>query len=82
MLKIFCSRVSSSDGNERVGRMIMFKECLKNNIIPFIILDSDKPFYLRGLKNYESDKMFLTDIIKHVQDLYEAAVDDMLDFEI
>lgn len=62
--------------------MIMFKECLKNNIIPFIILDSDKLFYLRGLKNYESDKMFLIDTIKHEQDLYEAAVDDMLDFEI
>lgn len=70
------------DGNGRVGRMIMFKECLKNNIMPFIILDSDKPFYLRGLKNYESDKMFLIDTIKHQQDLYEIAVNDMLDFEI
>ena len=62
--------------------MIMFKECLKNDIMPFIILDSDKPFYLRGLKNYESDKMFLIDTIKHEQDLYEIAVNDMLDFEI
>ena len=70
------------DGNGRVGRMIMFKECLKNNIMPFIILDSDKPFYLRCLKNYESDKMFLIDTIKHEQDLYEIAVNDMLDFEI
>lgn len=70
------------DGNGRVGRMIMFKECLKNDIMPFIILDSDKPFYLRGLKNYENDKMFLIDTIKHEQDLYEAAVNDMLDFEI
>ena len=34
------------DGNGRVGRMIMFKECLKNNIMPFIILDKDKPFYM------------------------------------
>ena len=39
------------DGNGRVGRMIMFKECLKNNIMPFIILDSDRAFYMRGLKN-------------------------------
>ena len=70
------------DGNGRVGRMIMFKECLKNNIMPFIILDSDKPFYLRGLKNYENDKMFLIDTIKHEQDLYEVAVNDMLDFDI
>lgn len=70
------------DGNGRVGRMIMFKECLKNDIMPFIILDSDKPFYLRGLKNYENDKIFLIDTIKHEQDLYEVAVNDMLDFEI
>lgn len=70
------------DGNGRVGRMIMFKECLKNNIMPFIVLDNDKPFYLRGLKNYENDKMFLIDTVKHEQDLYEIAVNDMLDFEI
>ena len=70
------------DGNGRVGRMIMFKECLKNDIMPFIILDSDKPFYLRGLKNYENDKMFLIDTIKNEQDLHEVAVNDMLDFEI
>lgn len=70
------------DGNGRVDRMIMFKECLKNDIMPFIILDSDKPFYLRGLKNYENDKMFLIDTIKHEQDLYEGAVNDMLDFDI
>lgn len=70
------------DGNGRVGRMIMFKECLKNDIMPFIILDSDKPFYLRGLKNYENDKMFLIDTIKNEQDLYEVAVNDMLDFDI
>ena len=70
------------DGNGRVGRMIMFKECLKNNIMPFIVLDNDKPFYLRGLKNYENDKMFLIDTVKHEQDLYEIAVKDMLDFEI
>ena len=67
------------DGNGRVGRMIMFKECLKNNIMPFIVLDNDKPFYLRGLKNYENDKMFLIDTVKHEQDLYEII---MLDFEI
>ena len=70
------------DGNGRVGIMIMFKECLKNNIMPFIVLDNDKPFYLRGLKNYENDKMFLIDTVKHEQDLYEIAVNDMLDFEI
>ena len=70
------------DGNGRVGRMIMFKECLKNNIMPFIVLDKDKPFYMRGLKNYKHDKMFLVDTIKHEQDMYEYIVNDMLDFKL
>ena len=47
------------DGNGRVGRIIMFKECLRNNIMPFIVLDADKSYYMRGLKEYENDKMFL-----------------------
>ncbi len=70
------------DGNGRVGRMIMFKECLKHNIMPFIILDSDKSYYIRGLKNYNTDKMFLIDTIKHEQDLYESIVKEMLNFEL
>ena len=49
------------DGNGRVGRMIMFKECLKNNIMPFIILDKDRPYYMRGLKEYDNDKQYLID---------------------
>ena len=70
------------DGNGRVGRMIMFKECLKNNIMPFIVLDSDKPYQMRGLKNYKEDKMFLIDTIKHEQDLYASVASEMLDFEL
>ena len=70
------------DGNGRVGRMIMFRECLRNNIMPFIVLDNDKPFYMRGLKNYKNDKLFLIDTIKHEQDLYEDIVNEMLDFEV
>lgn len=68
------------DGNGRVGRMIMFRECLRNNIMPFIVLDNDKPFYMRGLKNHKNDKLFLIDTIKHEQDLYEDIVNEMLDF--
>ena len=68
------------DGNGRVGRMIMFRECLRNNIMPFIVLDNDKPFYMRGLKNYKNDKLFLIDTIKHEQDLYEDIVNEILDF--
>ena len=70
------------DGNGRVGRMIMFKECLKNNIMPFIILDKDKPFYMRGLKEYKNDKMFLIDTIKNEQDIYEKICDELLDFNL
>ena len=70
------------DGNGRVGRMIMFKECLKNNIMPFIILDKDKPFYMRGLKEYKNDKMFLIDTIKNEQDIYEKTCDELLDFNL
>ena len=60
------------DGNGRVGRMIMFKECLKNNIIPFIILDKDKLFYYRGLKEYQGnrEKGYLIDTCLNAQDQY------------
>lgn len=70
------------DGNGRVGRMIMFKECLKNNIMPFIVLDIDKPYYMRGLKNYKDSMLFLIDTIKHEQDLYESVVHELLDLEL
>ena len=67
---------------EMVGRIIMFKECLRNNIIPFIVLDDDKPYYMRGLKEYRNDKMFLIDTIRHEQDLYEKMCEELLDYEI
>ena len=70
------------DGNGRVGRIIMFKECLKNNIMPFIILDKDKPYYMRGLKEYDKDTKFLIDTILHSQDIYEEICKELLDFEI
>ena len=60
----------------------MFKECLKNNFMPFIVLDDDKPYYLRGLKEYETDRMFLMDTIGHEQDLYEKMSEELLNFEI
>ena len=70
------------DGNGRVGRVIMFKECLKNIIMPFIILDQDKEYYLRGLKEYDRDKKYLIDTILHAQDVYEDIANQLLDFEI
>ena len=49
------------DGSGRVGRLIMFKECLKYNIVPFIIEDNLKMFYYRGLKEWNNEKGYLTD---------------------
>lgn len=66
------------DGNGRVGRIIMFKECLKNNIIPFIILDKDKLFYYRGLKEYKSEKGYLIDTCLNAQDQYSRMLEYFL----
>ena len=70
------------DGNGRVGRMIMFKECLKNDIMPFIILDKDRPYYMRGLKEYDNDRQYLIDTCKCSQDVYKDVCNQLLDFEI
>ncbi len=59
------------DGNGRVGRLIMFKECLKNNIVPFIIEDEFKFFYYRGLSEYPKIKDYLTDTCLSAQDNYK-----------
>ena len=63
------------DGNGRVGRIIMFKECLKNNITPFIILDKDKSYYYRGLKEFETEKGYLIDTCLNAQDQYKVLID-------
>ena len=60
------------DGNGRVGRLIMFKECLKYNIVPFIIEDNLKMFYYRGLKEWDNEKGYLTDTCLAAQDKYKA----------
>ena len=59
------------DGNGRVGRLIMFKECLKNNIVPFIIDDSLKMFYYRGLSEWNNEKGYLTDTCLSAQDKFK-----------
>ena len=66
------------DGNGRVGRIIMFKECLKNDIIPFIILDKDKLFYYRGLNQYQrgGEKGYLTDTCLNAQDQYQKLIEN------
>ena len=63
------------DGSGRVGRLIMFKECLKYNIVPFIIEDNLKIFYYRGLKEWNNEKGYLTDTCLIAQDKYKAYLD-------
>lgn len=63
------------DGNGRVGRLIMFKECLKYNIVPFIIEDNLKMFYYRGLKEWNNEKGYLTDTSLTAQDRYKTYLD-------
>ena len=63
------------DGNGRVGRLIMFKECLKYNIVPFIIEDDLKMFYYRGLAEWETERGYLRDTCLTAQDRYKAYLD-------
>ena len=63
------------DGNGRVGRLIMFKECLKYHIVPFIIEDDLKMFYYRGLKEWDNEKGCLTDTCLIAQDKYKTYLD-------
>lgn len=63
------------DGNGRIGRLIMFKECLKHNIVPFIIEDNIKMFYYRGLKEWNNEPGYLTDTCLSAQDKFKKYLD-------
>lgn len=63
------------DGNGRVGRLVMFKECLANGIVPFIITEELKLFYYRGLKEWGHVNGFLTDTCLTAQDYYKKLLD-------
>lgn len=69
------------DGNGRIGRMIMFRECLINDIMPFYIEDRNKDFYIRGLKEYQlhNDMGYLLDTCLNSQDNYEKMVSYFLE---
>ena len=68
------------DGNGRVGRMIMFRECLYNNIMPFYIEDRNKEFYIRGLREYsKGEKGYLIDTCLNSQDNYTKLVEYYLE---
>lgn len=59
------------NGSSRTGRIIAFKECLKNNITPFIITEDMKPYYIRGLNEYNKEKGYLIDTCLYGQDMYQ-----------
>lgn len=63
------------DGNGRIGRLIIFKECLKHDIVPFIINDELKMFYYRGLREWPHIRGYLTDTCLTAQDYYKALLD-------
>ncbi len=63
------------DGNGRIGRLIMFKECLKHNIVPFIIEDGIKLFYYRGLREWYNEKGYLIDTCLSAQDTFKKYLD-------
>ncbi len=62
------------DGNGRIGRLILFKECLKNDIVPFIISDDMKLFYYRGLKEWKSEPAYLKDTCLTAQDQFKQSL--------
>lgn len=63
------------DGNGRVGRLIMFKECLKHNIVPFIITEESKMFYCRGIKEWKNERGYLRDTCLTGQDAMKVSLD-------
>lgn len=63
------------DGNGRIGRLIMFKECLRNGIVPFIIDDDMKMFYYRGLHEWVTEKGYLIDTCLSAQDKFKNYLD-------
>ncbi len=63
------------DGNGRVGRLVMFKECLANGTVPFVIADDMKAFYYRGLSEWDCEKGFLVDTCLAAQDRFKAMLD-------
>lgn len=66
------------DGNSRVGRMILFKECLAHGLTPFVILDADKMFYYRGLHEYENMPGYLIGTFQVSQDFYQELCEELL----
>lgn len=63
------------DGNGRIGRLIMFKECLRHGVMPFIIDDKRRSRYLRGIREWNKDRYELADVVMEAQDRFEAQIE-------
>lgn len=63
------------DGNGRVGRLIMLKECLQSGVVPFVVLDTMKGFYYRGLKEWDEERGYLLDTCRYAQDRFVEALE-------
>lgn len=66
------------DGNGRVGRLVMFRECLENGVLPFIIAESHKLFYYRGLQEYHQEKGYLLDTCRSAQDQFQLVAERLV----
>jgi Fic family protein len=60
------------DGNGRIGRLLLFEQCLAHGIMPFVVLEAEKAFYYRGLDRYDAEPGFLRETFRHFQDSYYA----------
>lgn len=67
-----------SDGNGRVGRLLLFKECLRNDLIPLIVTEDLREFYIRGLREFDREPGYLVDTLGFAQDRFEAAYIPMI----
>ena len=63
------------DGNGRIGRLIMFKECLRHNVMPFILDDKHRRQYLAGIQEWQSNRMTLMQVVASAQDRFEAQIE-------
>ncbi|MDR0989827.1 MAG: Fic family protein, partial [Propionibacteriaceae bacterium] len=66
------------DGNGRVGRIILFQQCLAAGMMPFVVLNAEKLFYYRGLSEYDTEPGFLCDTFRHFQDMYYTTFEQYL----
>ena len=64
------------DGNGRCGRLIMFKQCLENDLLPFVVNADTRKYYMNGIAKYPEHKGFLTDTLLHEQDNFKEAIDE------